>query len=108
MYPTAGVIEQARVLFSGADVLLLNDMATTILQRFSKEKDLLEIGEKAAKMAMELKDSPKYITTYATLIYLQGDKKRAISVVEDAIARFNARDQKADMLIDLKSKLEAS
>ena len=59
-------------------------------------------------MSIQLKDNPKYNTVYATLIYLQGDKKRAISVLDDAIARMKEADKKVDMLLELKNKFEAS
>ena len=39
---------------------------------------------------------------------LQGDKKRAISVLDDAIARMKEADKKVDMLLELKNKFEAS
>jgi thioredoxin-related protein len=93
---------------SGDDAARLHEMANTILKKFYEDKDLLQLGEKAAKMSVQLKDIPNYNITYATTIYLQGDKTRATSVIDDAIARMKEKDQNADALIALKKKLGVS
>ncbi len=93
---------------SGDDAERLHGMAATIAEKFPENKDLLQLGEKAAKRSVELKDDPKYTITYATLVYLQGDKDRAISVLDEAIARMKDKDQKVDALMELKNKLTAS
>jgi hypothetical protein len=93
---------------SGDDAARLHEMANTIMKKFYENKDLLQLGEKAAKMSVQLKDIPKYNITYATIIYLQGDKARATSAIDDAIARMKEKDQNADVLIELKKKLGVS
>ena len=93
---------------SGDDAARLHEMATTIIRKFYKNDDLLQLGEKAARMAVQLKDSPKYNMTYVTLIYLQGDKKRADSVIDEAIVRLKEKNQKTDPLEELKKKLGES
>jgi thiol-disulfide isomerase/thioredoxin len=93
---------------SGDDAVRLHDMAKTILGVFPDNPELLELGEKAAKMSVQLKDNPNHNIVYATLIYLQGDKKRAITVIDDAIGRMKAKEEKVEGLIELKSKFAAS
>jgi len=93
---------------SGDDAARLHEMASTIIKKFYKDNDLLQLGEKAAKMAVQLKDVPKYNITYATLIYLQGDKKRAESVIDEAIVRMKEKDIKTNALEDLRQQLGAS
>ena len=93
---------------SGDDAARLNEMANTIIKRFGDNKDLLGLGEKAAKMSVQLKDNAKYNITYATVIYMQGDKSRALDVINDAIERFKANDRKVDALMQLKNRFEAS
>jgi thioredoxin-related protein len=93
---------------SGDDAARLHEMANTIMKKFYENKDLLQLGEKAAKMSVQLKDIPKYNITYATIIYLQGDKARATSAIDDAIARMKEKDQNDDVLIVLKKKLGVS
>jgi hypothetical protein len=93
---------------SGDDASRLHGMANTIMKKFPDHTELLQLGEKAAKMSVQLKDIPNHIITYATLIYLQGDKTRAVSVIDEAIVRLQKKEQKVDKLTALKSKLRAS
>jgi thiol-disulfide isomerase/thioredoxin len=93
---------------SGDDASRLHGMANTIIKKFPEHTELLQLGEKAAKMSVQLKDIPNHIITYATLIYLQGDKTRAVSVIDEAIVRLQKKEQKVDKLTALKSKLGAS
>lgn len=88
-----------------SDAERLHGIAHNVISRFSSNKELVSIGEKAAKSAVTLKDTPKYNITYATLIYLQGDKSRANTVIDEAITRLKANGQKVDSLIALKNKL---
>jgi len=93
---------------SGDDAARLHGMATTIMKKFPDNTELLQLGEKAAKMSVQLKDVPKHIIAYATLIYLQGDKTRAISELDEAIERMKAKEQKVESLEELKNKFAAS
>lgn len=93
---------------SGEDAARLHGIATTIMKKFYESKELLEVGEKAAKLSVQAKDVPKHTIAYATLIHLQGDKARAITVIDEAIERLKSKDQKTEQLEVLKNKLAAS
>ncbi len=93
---------------SGDDAARLHGVANAIIKNFYEHTELLQLGEKAAKMSIQLKDAPNHIIAYATLIYLQGDKTRAVSVIDEAILRLQGKEQKVDKLTELKSKLGAS
>lgn len=93
---------------SGDDAARLHGIANTIIAKFSDHTELLQLGEKAAKMSVQLKESQNHIIAYATLIYLQGDKTRAITTIDEAITRMEAQEQKVDKLTTLKTKFSAS
>jgi thiol-disulfide isomerase/thioredoxin len=93
---------------SDDDATRLHEMAQTIIKQFGEHDELLDLGEKAAKMAVDLKDIERYNVTYATVVYLRGDKERAGKITEQAIERLTADGQKVNALENLKKKLGVS
>lgn len=95
---------------SGDDASRLHEMANTIMKEFYRNEELLKIGEKAAKMSVDLQDNANHNITYATLIYLQGDKRRAISEIDNAIKRLKEDDKEraVEKLEELKKKMGVS
>src|SRR5690606_36880107 len=90
------------------DAERLHEMALSIMKKFHVKQELLKLGEKAAKMSIQLRDEVKYNITHATMIYLQGEKQRAISEIDDAIKRHKGEDGDVEKLKEFRNKMSMS
>ncbi|MDX1478697.1 MAG: thioredoxin family protein [Saprospiraceae bacterium] len=86
----------------------LHGIAVTIMKQFASHPELLKLGEDAARRSVEVRSTDKRLVTYATLVYLNGDKNRAVKIVDDAIEAAQAEDRQSRELIMLKRRFSAS
>ncbi|MDX1406967.1 MAG: hypothetical protein R3330_02510, partial [Saprospiraceae bacterium] len=86
----------------------LHGIAATVMKQFSSHPGLLELGERAARRSVEVHSTDKRVVTWATLVYLNGDHKRAMQIVDDAIDAAKENNRMPRELLMLRKKLAAS
>ncbi len=71
----------------GDDADKLYRMVSEIVTHFGHHKELLDLGARAAKMSVQLRDNAQHNAMYATVLFMQGDKKSSVKILDQAINR---------------------
>ena len=72
--------------FVGDDPEELAHIAQDVMKHFPDHADCVDLGLKASKKALQVEKSDKTVILYASMLYLDGDKAKAIEVIDDALA----------------------
>ena len=72
--------------FAGDDADELAHIAQDIMKHFPDHVDCVDLGLKASKKAMQTEKTDKTVILYASMLYLDGDKSKAIEVIDEALA----------------------
>ena len=72
--------------YAGDDPKELAQVAQDIIMHFPSHPECVELGAKAAKKALNEERNQDNVITYATMVYLGGDKEEALKILTEAMS----------------------
>lgn len=81
-----------------SDPVKYKELSQNCLKNFKDDKKIMDVGEKAAKKALELKEQQDHYINYGRMLYYNGKKQEAIDIIKKGIEVAKVKGEPTQML----------
>ena len=82
------------------DALMLDKLAMQTMAKFRKETALMKLAEDLSSKAVKLNAKSQFLLNYTRILYVNGDKEKALTMIDKAIAKAKEEGMKNTLKLD--------